>query len=246
MIDLIVPCFNEASRWNDAYWRQLFELPDVHWTFVDDGSTDGTATQLARTAAHGPATVLTVWPNGGKAEAVRRGMLAALNDGTDGVGFMDADGAFHIDDVAYLIQSFRQHVLVGRDFDAVWSSRVALAGRGIERHASRHYIGRIVATILSQGEDQMPYDTQSGLKFFAPSDRFRQVLNEPFRTRWVFELEILSRWRASTGEHLRVWEEPLSQWQDIAGSKVRGVELLRIARELLVIKGEQRRNRTIR
>lgn len=243
MIDLVVPCFNEANRWSPDYWRSMFELPGIRWTFVNDGSTDTTAEALAATSSEGPALVVTLPQNSGKAEAVRQGMLGAMADDSVAVGYMDADGAFNPDDVADIARSFRQHVLDEQAFDAVWSSRVALAGRNIDRHASRHYIGRIVATVVSQGEQQIPYDTQSGLKLFQPTDLLQTVLSTPFRTRWVFELEILSRWRAGNGGSLRVWEEPLNYWHDVPGSKIRGAEMFRIVRELAVIKKEQRKAR---
>lgn len=244
MIDLVVPCFNEAQRWSMDYWRAMFDVPGIRWTFVNDGSSDGTAALLSETAVLGEASVIALGQNAGKAEAVRQGMLAALERSTAGLGYMDADGAFNADDVTDVARSFHERVVEGAAFDAVWSSRVALAGRNIERHARRHYIGRIVATIVSQGQGPMPYDTQSGLKLFAPSASLASVLGAPFRTRWLFELELLSRWRAATGAPMRIWEEPLNFWHDVPGSKIRGRELLRIGRELSIIKSEQRRARS--
>lgn len=52
-------------------------------------------------------------------------------------------------------------------FDALWSSRVALSGRFIQKLASRHYMGRVVATLLSVDGNSISYDTQSGVKLFA-------------------------------------------------------------------------------
>lgn len=239
MIDLIVPCFNEADRWNPDYWKRMMSLPDIRWTFVDDGSKDETGARLAETASHGPAGILTLPRNSGKAEAVRQGMLTALQGRTRAVGFMDSDGAFNPDDVTDMTQSFQRHVIHDQGFDAVWSSRVALAGRNIDRRASRHYVGRVVATVLSLGEERIPYDTQSGLKFFAPSNQLRGVLEKPFRTRWLFEIELLVRWRQQLGVPLRVWEEPLNYWHDVPGSKIRGSEMVRIAREVVLVKREQ-------
>jgi hypothetical protein len=40
---------------------------------------------------------------------------------------------------------------------------------------------------------------------------------------------------------MQVWEEPLLSWRDVAGSKITLREAVRIARELVFIKRDQRR-----
>jgi len=52
-------------------------------------------------------------------------------------GFVDADGAFNRIDVERILTEFDKYVMQSH-FDAVWSSRVALAGRSIDRQTSRH------------------------------------------------------------------------------------------------------------
>ncbi len=242
---IVVPCFNEAERWNLEYWEEMLALPDLRWLFVDDGSTDSTATLIEKTARLGDASTLELQPNAGKAEAVRRGMLHALKTGVlhGPVGFMDADGAFSSKDVADLLEVYARLSSNGGDFDAVWSSRVALAGRDISRSTGRHYLGRGVATLVSLGELEMPYDTQSGLKLFKPSEQLLRCLERPFRTRWLFELELLSRFRIEKAGGLRIWEEPLNYWHDVPGSKITARETLRIFKELTVLKRLQHRAR---
>lgn len=242
---IVVPCFNEAERWNFEYWKEMLALPDVRWLFVDDGSTDSTAMLIKQTAQLGDASTLELQPNAGKAEAVRRGMLNALKPGAlhGPVGFMDADGAFNSQDVADLLAVYARQSSNDGDFDAVWSSRVALAGRDISRSTVRHYLGRGVATLVSLGELEMPYDTQSGLKLFKPSEQLLRCLEGPFRTRWLFELELLSRFRIEKAGGLRIWEEPLSYWHDVPGSKITARETFRIFKELTVLKRLQNRAR---
>jgi glycosyltransferase involved in cell wall biosynthesis len=245
---IVVPCYNESARWNTGYWTGLLALPDITWLFVDDGSTDDTAALITAAANTDSADVLLVAPNGGKAEAVRRGMLQAMDVATDAgaVGFMDADGAFNAADVQDLLTAFAQRTSTARPVDAVWSSRVALAGRDIRRSIRRHYIGRIVATFVSIGQDEIPYDTQSGLKLFTPSDPFGACLREPFQTRWLFELELLSRWHRATGTEMRIWEEPLNFWHDVPGSKITMRESVRVLGELILVKRQQRSARRTR
>lgn len=232
---VVVPCFNEADRWKPEYWQRLISLPRTRWIFVDDGSSDNTLVLLESACTDARGQVLAQPSNRGKAEAVRVGLLAALGraGGEDAVAFMDADGAFGIDDVERLSDLM---AVLGDAYDALWSSRVALAGRSIERTARRHYLGRIAATILSWNDQSIPYDTQSGFKLFRPTNVLDQILQKPFETRWLFEVEMLNRFRRYTGRPMNIWEEPLSSWQDVPGSKVSGREVLRIGREILKVK----------
>jgi len=237
LVTIVVPCFDEAGRWRTSYWEEMLAVPGISWIFVDDGSSDDTVRRITSTGCR----VLALERNRGKAEAVRRGLLAALEDGPSAVGFMDADGAFNVQDVVTIVAAYGEQTGRADPVDAIWSSRVALAGRSIERHAIRHYIGRAVATVVSVGNGPIPYDTQSGLKLFRPSPTLRACLREPFATRWLFEIEILLRWRALSGTDMRVWEMPLDYWHDVAGSKITRRESVRIVSELAAIKRLQYR-----
>jgi glycosyltransferase involved in cell wall biosynthesis len=44
MLAIIVPCFNEAIRFNVSQWQSVVEkFSNCHWFFVNDGSTDNTS-----------------------------------------------------------------------------------------------------------------------------------------------------------------------------------------------------------
>ena len=242
-----MPCFNEAERWSEEYWTGMVEQTNARYVFVDDGSTDETGQLLADFAGRHNTTVLRLANNGGKAEAVRQGWLEILNaqqiKETTALGFVDADGAFSVPDVSDLID-LTHAPKQSHSPDAWWSSRVALAGRNIQRNLWRHYLGRVVATYLSLGEPAIPYDTQAGLKLFRPSEAFTTIIQAPFATRWLFEVEILARFREVAGRPMSIWEMPLNSWVDVAGSKVTTRESIRIARELSRLKLIQRRGRT--
>lgn len=243
---LVIPCFNEERRWHREYWIDLAGLPDVHWLFVNDGSSDRTAAILEELRHLANVDVLNLHRNTGKGEATRAGMLRGLNVGLSEfahVGFMDADGAFSRGDVEATCKKSKELSMVA-DIDAVWSSRVALAGRDIQRSPARHYVGRVVATLLSVGADPLPYDTQAGLKIFRVSSDLRACLTNPFETRWLFEVELLARWKKMTGRSMRIWEEPLEFWKDVGGSKITGRESARIVRELWHVKRLQFRDRS--
>jgi dolichyl-phosphate beta-glucosyltransferase len=243
---IVVPCFNEAQRWNEDYWTHMTNIDNVDWLFVSDGSTDGTNEILKSfVASHanskGNIETLILVKNVGKGEAIRQGWHSKRDAHYESIGFMDADGAFNQRDLIALLEEYENHVDRG-DFDAVWSSRVALAGRNIERHASRHYIGRLVATFLSTGGHALPYDTQSGLKLFVNTTEVVSTIQKPFETRWLFEMEIVTRYQSDFQVPLQIWEMPLLNWCDVGESKITKRESVRIIRELLRVKKLQKHN----
>ena len=239
-VGLVVPCFNEAERWDSVYWGEMVERIPARFLFVDDGSSDGTLAKIQQIAQADNVTLLHLSTNRGKAEAVRVGLLELLSRGSfDGVGYLDADGAFLAADVARMLELFE--VVKDRSVDALWSSRVALAGRDIRRSTARHYIGRVIATLMSIGYGSIPYDTQSGYKIFAATDELRGCLARPFSTRWLFEVELLARWEALNGSAMNIWEEPLDYWHDVGGSKIHGLETMRVVWEITQTKFEQKR-----
>jgi hypothetical protein len=100
------------------------------------------------------------------------------------------------------------------------SSRVALAGRKIKRDPLRHYLGRVIATILTSSWEDAPYDTQSGFKLFRNSNSFQNAVNQEFKTKWFVDIELLTRIGINNGGALNIWEEPLTSWRDVEDSKL--------------------------
>ena len=241
-VGLVVPCFNEAGRWDSIYWSEMVAQIPARFLFVDDGSADDTLGKIQQIATAENVGLMQLNTNRGKAEAVRLGLLELTSDDSmEAVGYLDADGAFLATDVARLLELFT--AMKEQAIDALWSSRVALAGRDIRRSPARHYIGRVIATLMSIGYGNIPYDTQSGYKIFAVTEEFRGCISRPFSTRWLFEIELLARWAALKGTEMKVWEEPLDYWHDVGGSKIQGLETARVIREIVRVKVEQSRSR---
>jgi glycosyltransferase involved in cell wall biosynthesis len=168
---VVVPCYNEAARLDCAAflaWASSAAAARTSLLFVDDGSTDGTAAllrDLAAAAPPGRLALLSLPANCGKAEAVRRGMLAAAASGSavDAVGYLDADLATPLD----ALPDFRAVLdAPGRRFEMVFGARVALLGRDIRRKLARHYLGRVFATLAANVLGMRIYDTQTGAKLF--------------------------------------------------------------------------------
>ena len=220
----------------------MLQIPGVKWLFVDDGSTDTTSELLREASTSANAKFLQMPRNVGKSEAVRAGMNTAFDDQQSffGVGFIDADGAFEVSEVASVLVKC-ENLLGVKKNDALWTSRVQLAGRKIQRSQQRHYVGRVLATVLSNGKNPGPYDTQCGFKIFLVSPQLQKNLKEKFCTRWLFELEMLSRWNRANNKPMVVWEEPLGYWKEIGNSKITLREAWRIAKEVVHIKCIQRR-----
>lgn len=251
-ISLVVPLFNEGTRWNHEYWERLVGTEGIDWLFVDDGSTDQTRRIVEDFTRRFGGSFLHLGTNVGKGNAVRAGMNHAIAQGSSKVGFLDGDGAFALQDVQTMAESFLSpgsrggihgRLVVSDEIESVWASRVALAGHDIVRRTSRHYLGRVIATLVSANLPNVPYDTQCGFKIFRVTQSFRSCLESPFKTKWFFDVEILQRWILRTGEPMNVQEVPLLHWHDVPGSKIGVTAAGRVACEVAFIVRENQRLR---
>jgi dolichyl-phosphate beta-glucosyltransferase len=234
---VVVPCFDEERRFRPAsFVAFLHAQPDIDFVLVNDGSRDGTLALLERVAREHPKRVHVIdqQPNAGKAEAVRRGMCVALEGGAAYAGYWDADLATPLE----AIPEFVALLDARPDLDLVFGARVKLLGRHVERGNLRHYVGRIFATAVSIALGLAIYDTQCGAKLFRVTPETRELFREPFSSRWIFDVEILARVialrRASGGRPLEesLYELPLREWRDVAGSKLRLSDFVRASLEL--------------
>lgn len=234
---IVVPCYNEAERLPVEEFRTFSSAhQDLRFLFVDDGSRDRTREVLNGLASslEGRGEVLVLGANSGKGEAVRQGMLAASDAPL--VAFWDADLATPLDEIPRFMELFRTRPAL----ELVMGSRVKLLGRDVRRRASRHYLGRVAATAISQILGLAVYDTQCGAKMFRGGARLQQMLAEPFVSRWLFDVELLARLKktmlsADTDIEDAVIELPLMTWRDVAGSKIRSTDFLRAGSDLLKI-----------
>lgn len=245
-LTLVVPCYNEERRLDVEAFRQV-SVPghDVDFLFVNDGSRDGTLRLLQTLHASDPRRfgVLDLEQNSGKAEAVRRGFLAALDKAPDYVGFWDADLATPLAELPGFLD-----LLTSRpSIHLVMGARVRLLGREISRRPARHYFGRVGATLISSSLGLAVYDTQCGAKVFRSSETLRDVFSKPFISRWIFDVEIIARYIALWGRDAvagSVYELPVMRWHDVTGSKVKSHDFLRALHDLWKIRLAYRKKRT--
>jgi hypothetical protein len=175
--------------------------------------------------------VLHLEANRGKAEAVRAGMLAELEDAPDYVGFWDADLATPLVELPRFVDVLDRQQAV----QMVFGARVRLLGRDISRRPSRHYVGRIGATLISSTLGLAVYDTQCGSKLFRATPDLRDLFAQPFLSRWIFDVEIIARFVQRLGHDAAahaIYELPLLAWRDVHGSKVKPRDYFRGLRDL--------------
>ncbi len=232
---IVVPCYNEANRIDLERFRFLLNQDEnLNLLFVDDGSRDTTAEILTDFARTPRVHFKRLAKNGGKAEAVRQGLLEGLTLAPEIIGYADADLATPEDEILRLLSVMR-----AANYKVLLASRVQLLGSDIVRKWWRHYLGRVFATFASIVLRLRLYDTQCGLKFFRPSRRLEEVLLSPFRTRWVFDVELIGNLIARRGFsspaliEASFREVPLQKWQDVGGSKLGLKSMLKAGLDLL-------------
>ena len=234
---LVIPCYNEEHRLpRKALLAFLDASPDAALCFVDDGSADGTLSVLQELRGERPDRIVVhaVSPNGGKAAAVRAGVRHAAAVGSWSIlGYWDADLSTPLAEadrlLAVLSTEPRCRIVMG--------SRVKLLGSRIERRVGRHVLGRIFAACASGILGFPVYDSQCGAKLFR-RDAVDVFFEEPFLTRWLFDLEILARLRNHVGASVMdaAREVPLGAWNEVGGSKLRLREMMHVPLELLRIR----------
>lgn len=237
---VVIPCYNESARLRQEAFREFARhQPGIRFLMVNDGSTDDTHQVLRELASSDPRhfEVLNLPLNMGKAEAVRQGILQALSQRPSMVSFWDADLATPLE----AIPQFREILNQQPRLQIVLGARVKLLGRSIRRKTSRHILGRAFATTASLVLGMPIYDTQCGAKMFRAGEITQELFQQPFCSRWIFDVELLARLTQlhRAGRSARpdqaVYEFPLQRWMDVPGSKLRLRDFLKATAELIRI-----------
>jgi len=237
---IVIPCYNEAERLDiKRFVEYSLDDPPCSFLFVNDGSTDNTLDLLHDLQQYDSQQfrVLSLEKNCGKAEAVRQGILAALDDSPQFVGYWDADLATPLEAIDQFSEFLKQHP----SRHVVFGARVRLLGRAIQRKPLRHYLGRLFAALASWVLGVELYDTQCGAKLFRVTATTRNLFERPFISNWIFDVELIARMiqqqrclQTAEVEQI-IYELPLYEWRDVAGSKLRPRDFLTAFKELVGI-----------
>ncbi len=232
---VVVPCYNESKRLRqDDFLHYVEQNDDVAFLFANDGSRDNTLEVLQElTAKHERLLMLDIQPNGGKAEAVRKGMLyAAEQYKPDYIAFWDADLATPLEEIEPMVK------WADKGYDAVMGLRLMRLGAKVKRKTMRHYLGRCFATVASMMLKLPVYDTQCGSKLFR-REVVEAIFQEQFITRWLFDVELLARYKQRYGVEQaiqKIYEYPLFQWEDVDGSQLKSRDFFKAPLELMKIR----------
>lgn len=233
---IVIPCYNEASRLKKRDFLSFLETnDDVDFLFVNDGSSDDTLEILRAFSAESLRVhYLDLQSNGGKAEAVRQGMIyAEQHFESEYIGFWDADLATPL----FEIKNFMLQMELG-NFDMVTGLRLLRLGAKVRRKRSRHLLGRVFATTASTLINLPVYDTQCGAKLYRRKI-VTPLFSQPFITKWLFDVEILFRYKKVFGRDAAinlVYEYPVKAWADVDGSQLKLRDFIKAPYELYKIK----------
>ena len=156
-------------------------------------------------------------------------MLAALDESPDYVGFWDADLATPLDEIPHFCRVLDEHPDAGH--------RDRLAGCGCWATASsaaRCGTGWAGCSPIWPASCWASASTtrSAAPSCFGPIATCAALFAEPFRARWIFDVELFARLVAASRqfggqclEHL-VYEYPLDCWRDVAGSKLRPLDFV--------------------
>lgn len=232
-IGVVIPCYNEEERLLSSEFKAFAHKNlGYHLCFVNDGSTDNTLAVLEELKEANPTniSVYNCEKNGGKAEAVRQGMLHLIKDQQfDYVGFLDADLSTDFRDFDDLVKTIENS-----DFKIVSGSRISRMGADITKESARKIISKtinlIIQTILG-----MPFkDTQCGAKIM-DREIAATVFRKKFITKWLFDVEIFMRMRKFYGKDEAkrlICEQPLKRWIHADGSKLSMKDSIKIVGQL--------------
>jgi CheY-like chemotaxis protein len=236
IIGLVIPCYNEETRLlGDDFKAFIAKNLSCHLCFVNDGSKDNTLNVL-KELAKGNENRISIYDcekNGGKAEAVRLGMLhLAKQSQFNYIGFLDADLSTDFEDFNDLTNTISTS-----NFQIVSGSRINRMGADITKQSSRAIISKTINFFIRKTLGMDFKDTQCGAKIMT-KEIVEKTFHKKFLTKWLFDVEIFMRMKKIYGtdeaQNL-ICEQPLKRWIHADGSKLSFKDSLKIVFQIAQI-----------
>ncbi|WP_299384545.1 response regulator [uncultured Lacinutrix sp.] len=232
-VGVVIPCYNEEERLlSEEFITYIDKNSGYHLCFVNDGSKDKTL-EVLKELQKGREDFITVYDcekNGGKAEAVRLGMLhMAEKEDLDYIGFLDADLSTDLADFDDLVKTIET-----TEFKIVSGSRISRMGANITKESARKIISLTINFIIRKILKMDFKDTQCGAKIFH-KDVIDIAFGKKFVTQWIFDVEIFKRMSIHFGlkeAKTMLCEQPLKRWIHADGSKLSMKDSIKIVGQL--------------
>ena len=220
-VGVVIPCYNEEERLlGEEFKAFVHKNLGYHLCFVNDGSKDNTLAilQELRKGREDYISIYNCEKNGGKAEAVRLGMLhLAEQNQYDYIGFLDADLSTNFDDFKDLVTTISTS-----NFQIVSGSRMTRMGADITKESARAIISKTINFIIRKTLGMEINDTQCGAKVMT-KEIIEKTFHSKFMTKWLFDVEIFMRMKKVYGSQKAqdlICEQPLKRWIHADGSKL--------------------------
>lgn len=226
-LSIVIPAYNEEERIVPTIGAIASCVSDLGlaWELIvaDDGSRDRTV-ELVESLGFANLRLLKAERNGGKGNAVHRGVLAARGRH---ILFADADNSTPIEELPKFLAKIQQE-----GYDVVVGSRAAEGASEGHKSSLRHVLSWGLRWVVSHIFHIGVRDTQCGFKMYT-QEAAQRLHRAQTIMGFSFDLEILylaSKW------HYRIAEVPVN-WIDAPGSKVdTAKEVKRFVRDLFRIK----------
>lgn len=235
-IGIVIPCYNEEKRLLSADFIDFTNVNlGYHLCFVNDGSSDKTLEVLEQ-LRNGKEDYISIYncdKNGGKAEAVRLGMLHLANQTQfDYIGFLDANLSTNFDDFQDLADT-----IYNSKYKLVFGSRIARMGADISKGFAGANFSKTVNFVIRKIIAMEINDTQCGAKIMT-KDLVKRIFRKKFVTKLLFDVEIFLRIKKIYGVEKTkkiILEKPLNRWIYVNESKLSNKDSLKIVGQTIQI-----------
>lgn len=159
-ICIIIPCHNEAPCISSVLQNLKTNVPEAHYVFVNDASTDNTEQAIRENMAEN-VTMLNLPANLGIGGAVQTGLLYACRNGFDYAVKFDGDGQHLAEEIKDILEPIQKG-----EADLVIGSRFLTKNSGFKSTFMRRLGIRVFRLLSRLLTGQMITDNTSGFRAY--------------------------------------------------------------------------------